>query len=148
MSGLEFVAAYIGMISLFAGSVTAPFWLGHVRSRIPVRPGPIVALVIEMLGSPRGWSFDRHYARHDTGVSMWIANGASSLGLSTTGTVDPHSMGGGNVKVSIRERHLLFRAVTQCRSSIAAEKLENELVAWSERVSRYADNVVKMERQA
>lgn len=105
------------VFGLFFFAWVATFWYLLGPKRLPASPPikPVVALVVDMLGVKQGWESDRYTMNHQTGLKMWIANGAYglSLELDTKGMSlpNPDNQNSDSIELTNEEREILWAAI-------------------------------------
>lgn len=92
-----------------------------------------VALTVSLLeNSPEQWASDGYYlSLREVGVSIWIANGASGLGLSITGENASAHKG---VPLTVADREVLWKAIQQHQEWLFSERTR----AFAEKVANHA----------
>lgn len=132
------------ILSMWAGAMLAihvafekrvPSWMDHRR------PRPAIALAIDVLSSPVGWSSPAYTNE------MSHASGLT-IGLKYDQTVNRMEVNGQNIELRQCEMRALTKAMKRTARNRDALKSEEALRAWAGNVQTYVDNVVSINRKA
>lgn len=110
-----------------------PSWMDHRR------PRPAIALAIDMLASPVGWTVYAYDMTHASGLR---------IGLKYDQTVNLMEVNGQNIELRQCEMRALTNAIKRTARNRDALKSEEALRAWAGNVQAYVDNVVSINRKA
>jgi hypothetical protein len=77
-------------------------------------PKALVDALIESLDRGEGWTFDRYYAKHKSGIRVWIANHRYGLHIEKRGEFTYGGVVAFGILYSWRRR--LYRAATRARN--------------------------------
>lgn len=113
--GIIGMMSFVGVMLALTWSIADGWLVWGVSKLLMRKPSPNAKLVLMLLERPSEWKFDDYHAEHDTGVSMWIANGASFVRASFPTFKNMFGTISSDAHLTIADRCSIWLAYKRCR---------------------------------